>query len=724
MAEPVATAPIRLRPNVLAHPSPTTGRFLLLVAAMLSTGLLAGTLVHNGVLGSRWSEAARACFALADEISPILDPGDTLAQIAHNDVLSSCLAPAERVRAWFDIAGAVLIGLLGLLVLLAAPAYVRRRQKLREAGSRLDGAVGRIGELAAEVGLGRPPRLLLGRAGQRDAFVFGLPGRYYLVLPTALVVRWRSGAYFDPVVRHELAHLKRHDVPLAWLAGAVWVAALPVIVLPLITSMVRLDFSLIAAYLWRIALFMVVIWLIRRQALRSREHDADLHAARQSGDWRPLCSVLQTATTAQPGGWWRRFVSNHPTVAQRVAVLTDPGKVRGVSVVDGLAGGFLTAVLVPALSGTLQVLLAKTPAYSFTPHIVALLVGPIAGLAVGVGLWRQAMIDQVTGERVWPGGAVLGFVAGLLIGYWADLDDLALGGDWSYSIPVLIVAGAGAVLLSAGTGRLWADAAARLPGGPRSWWLGFVVNALIFAMALWLAQWLPVVFTAAGVGQFGLDDLAISSGELISNMVYVPLLPVVVAAATMVRRRRTLPLPAWLLEGGPTAWPLSAREPGLGMALLGGVAAGVIAALGTTGFRLAAGSPVDDADRIGRYLLWLMTITFVALAVSFVTMVVVPRSGGAVGLVTGLPAALVGSYGTTALNSFAFGNIIDLGFWWTMATSVVALWFFGYLLLLPVSLAVWPASWRDVPGWLLAMLNVIVAGLVALCVVGLAIALR
>jgi hypothetical protein len=55
---------------------------------------------------------------------------------------------------------------------------------------------------------------------------------------------------------------------------------------------------------------------------------------------------------------------------------------------------------------------------------------------------------------------------------------------------------------------------------------------------------------------------------------------------------------------------------------------------------------------------------------------------------------------------------------------VIALWFFGYLLLLPVTLAVWPASWRDVPGWLLVTLSVVAGGVVTLCVVGLAIALH
>ena len=719
-ASPVPS--VRLRPNVLAHPSPTTGRFLLLIAALVSTGLLVGTLVHNAVQGAEWAAIARSCFAQANAAVP--DQTEVHNQIEHNRVLSACLAPAERARAWFDVAGALLIALLGFAVLLATPAYIRRREKLREAGERLDGARERIRELAAEVGLAKPPKLMLGRAGQRDAFVFGLPGRYYLVLPTALVVRWKSRAYFDPVVRHELAHLKHHDVPLAWLASAIWVAAVPVFLLPLIAAFTRWDFSLMPGYLWRVAVFMVVIWLIRRQALRSREHDADLYAAQQSGDWRPLTSVLETATTAVKGNWWRRFISNHPTVAERVAVLTDPGKVRGVSVVDGIAGGFLTALLLPAIARTLQILFTQTPLYSYIPQIVALIVGPIAGLAIGVGLWRQAMIDQVTGDRVWPGAAVIGFVAGMILGHFSDLDDLALGSEWDYSLPVLIVTGAGAVLLSAGTGRLWADAVSKLPGGPKSWWLGFVLNALIFATALWLLQWLPVIFTAVGSAGLGLDTLLLGGIGLLGNVVYVPLLGMAVAAATMARRRHLLPLPGWMLEGGPTAWPLSAREPRLGLALLGGVGAGVIAALGTLVYRLAVGTPVDDADRISRFMLWLLLGAGVALAVSFVTMVVVPRSGVAVGLVTGMPAALVAGFGTTALNTFVFGNILDLAFWWQTASYMVAIWFLGYLVVLPVSLAVWRASWRDVPGWLLATLNVIVAGAVALTVVSLAIGLR
>ena len=418
----MTTPTVRQRPNVLAHPSPTTGRFLLLIGTLLSVGLLAGTLLHNGLLGGQWRDAALACFERANAAVPVVV--DSVDLIAHNDVLSSCMAPTERTRALVSLAGAVAIGLLGLIVVLAMPTVLRRRHRLRPAGPRLQGAVDRIAELSTTAGLRRVPRVLIGPAAQRDAFVFGLPGRYSIVLPTALVVRHKQEAMFDPVVRHELAHIRRRDVPFAWLATGVWVAAIPVLAAPLVVAAIKWDFSLVPSYLWRAAAVMAVLWLVQRQALRSREHDADLHAARQAGDWRPLCAVLELNRSAPR--WWRQFASHHPTVAQRIDILTDPGRVRGVSIVDALAAGFLTALLLPLVNSVILVAVSGTELVGWTPYLSAALIGPITGLAVGVGLWRQALIDRVTGATTWPGGAVFGVVVGLLIGHLLGLDDLGL----------------------------------------------------------------------------------------------------------------------------------------------------------------------------------------------------------------------------------------------------------------------------------------------------------
>ncbi len=185
-----------------------------------------------------------------------------------------------------------------------------------------------------------------------------------------------------------------------------------------------------------------------------------------------------------------------------------------------------------------------------------------------------------------------------------------------------------------------------------------------------------------------------------------------------------LPVPRWLVDEDRTAWPAVARNPGLGMTLLAGVGSGLLTAIGATVYRFVVGRPVSDEDSIGRYMLWLMTGVTVALVVSFVTLILVPRSGAAVGLVTGISAAAAGGLFTAMANTFVVGNVLEFSFWFSTAAAVCALWLFGYLLLLPLTLATWPLPWRDVPGWLLLVLSVIGAGVAALCVVGLAIALR
>ena len=74
--------------------------------------------------------------------------------------------------------------------------------------------------LAAEAGLPHPPLVFVGDASQHDAFSFGLPGQYAVALPPGLAVRCRIAALFDPVLRHELTHIRHRDVMLGWSARA------------------------------------------------------------------------------------------------------------------------------------------------------------------------------------------------------------------------------------------------------------------------------------------------------------------------------------------------------------------------------------------------------------------------------------------------------------------------------------------------------------------------
>jgi hypothetical protein len=118
------------------------------------------------------------------------------------------------------------------------------------------------------------------------------------------------------------------------------------------------------------------------------------------------------------------------------------------------------------------------------------------------------------------------------------------------------------------------------------------------------------------------------------------------------------------------------------------------------------------------------TVVLVSLAVSLVTLAAVPRSGPPVALLSGAIAAASGALGILTINTFAFGNPLIVSFWWTAISSMTGVWFIGYLVILPVTLVSWSASWRDVPGPILLLLAAVAALFTSLIVVGAALALR
>jgi len=203
-------------------------------------------------------------------------------------------------------------------------------------------------------------------------------------------------------------------------------------------------------------------------------------------------------------------------------------------------------------------------------------------------------------------------------------------------------------------------------------------------------------------------------------MVFVALVPVVVTMVALVLRRRVTPVPAWLLDGGPQTYAEVSRRPGLPMVLLSGAVSGIVVSAAIYIHRLIAGSPIDDDDRLSRYLLWTLTATFAAIAVSFMAVVLIPRSGPAIGLVSGAAAAIIAGLAIMAINSFVIGNGFDLGFWWQVTSVIAGQWFIGFLIVAPFSLAMWPGTWRDMPGWLLGLVSVLAAALVSVIGVGLA----
>ena len=120
-----------------------------------------------------------------------------------------------------------------LVVVLAAPAVIIRRRRLRDPGVVGAAAVARLTAFCADAGIRRPPRLLAGSAALRDAFCLGRPGRYAVAIPLPLLIRPHT-PLFEAALRHELAHVRGHDVAVSWLARAVWYALAPLLLLPVV----------------------------------------------------------------------------------------------------------------------------------------------------------------------------------------------------------------------------------------------------------------------------------------------------------------------------------------------------------------------------------------------------------------------------------------------------------------------------------------------------------
>lgn len=57
------------RVSVLAYPVPTTGRYLVFLLALLTSGLFVGTWTHNQAAGDAWADSVLACQSAAGRVS-------------------------------------------------------------------------------------------------------------------------------------------------------------------------------------------------------------------------------------------------------------------------------------------------------------------------------------------------------------------------------------------------------------------------------------------------------------------------------------------------------------------------------------------------------------------------------------------------------------------------------------------------------------------------------
>ena len=124
--QPQIPTPDAPRVALHAFPSPTTTRFVVILAAMLASGLFVGDWLHGLLRGEQYVQIIERCLEQAG-YTPSLNTARE--QLAVHDTAASCYASAQYNRAAYSLVSSILVMLAGVSVLFLAPPIIERRRR-------------------------------------------------------------------------------------------------------------------------------------------------------------------------------------------------------------------------------------------------------------------------------------------------------------------------------------------------------------------------------------------------------------------------------------------------------------------------------------------------------------------------------------------------------------------------------------------------------------------
>lgn len=621
-----------LRPDVAVFPAATYAAFVALVLAEVAVGASLGDWLFDEVRGAEWMRTLKECNEISDGVL----------------ATGACFAWIEQTRAWWNLAGAAAVVVLGLVAMAIAPSLIRRRRGIRPlGGARCEELEARVAAIAATIGI-RPPALMLGPLRQRDAFSYGAFGRYSIALPYALTSAANTRV-FEGVIRHELAHVRNRDIGFAWLATSIWYIVGPLLAVPVIWSAITLDPSLLPDYAPRAIVIVVVVWAAARNLLRVREWEADLTASRGGAGDLDLVERTVLLATAAATSPWRRFMAAHPSVASRLAVLRAPERVTIIRFGETAVVGLLVGFAMPIVEGAIQSgLMGGETLWAVVAS--AAIAGAILGSSVGLGVWRN--IHAETAARAddaairWSSSRVVaasGLATGTLLGEVLSLAHIRIPiTNWltfSDLIPPLTLGAA--VVLSASLASVWISGAGR--AGIRV--VGILLNVAMFGMAWWLAHTMQ-----AALDLFGWDLFVANAAALLGSLGGWPVAGVILLLGVgglvgLANRQQAAPR-WWFVGEEPVPLPGAAGSRfALAVALIGGTGVGLCSAVvSSVGWTASDSARAADAGAAPIDPVILMAAVG-AGCWSLGAALSLPADGPVVGLVGGLVAATSGSLG-------------------------------------------------------------------------------
>jgi Zn-dependent protease with chaperone function len=477
---------------------PLAGMYLLVFTVLACVGVSAGQDLFSG--GTAGSASAEGQISLCSVKFQGL-PAEWLE-------LSRCTASAYRFEGFLALVAAVVVLALatglGMIVPWADRWRVARAGRLPD----IPEVTARFESLCLEAGVTgrRRPRLLIARPGVGQAFTAALPGgRPLIVIPAAVAVAHRDPGRFDPVVLHELAHVRARDV--SWVSAVRWIAwmTIPVIALAMFLNFRAGTISRSEtgyAVLHAAALVAAAV-VIAAGLLRRREIEADRLAVQWLGSPEALRALLDTGGgPAARGGlrgalrWCLRPLARHPSIAARIRALDDPLGLR-----DGGFGYPLATGVVAVMAMNASYFIANDLDYAATGYLPDQLAASAGGVVLGFGLTplllRRVMRARRRGVPCAWWQPVAGTAAGMLLGSLFQpatpapfaLSVLRLAPvTMSAVITVLLTAfaGAGVTTLAAG---LASHAVRWYPRRREPWGWGTAVVALAVACSAAAVLW-------------------------------------------------------------------------------------------------------------------------------------------------------------------------------------------------------------------------------------------
>ena len=667
-----------MRLNPFAFPSDTTFRFLLLIAAIVGVSLLAFDWLYGQFADLR----AEAAALIACGAGLPTDPTQ-VATDAQLVAFRSCLAAVNGTRLDAVLFGVVALVIGGGVAYAIAVVRLRRRYRVLDPADAPDLAA-RIDALAEEMGVTPAPGLRWQPLDRRAlGLAFGQPGHRELALTGGLVpLTVRDPGAFRAIVLHELAHLRNGDVDLSYYAIGIFRAVLVLAILPFALALLRIlisDPATVFSFVWRFTVLLPLVYVIRSGILRAREHDADLRASTLEPEIRRVLAAARDGTPSK----LRRFIAWHPSAARRVAVIDDPSPLLHLGVLDAFGVGIVGSLAyeeVATLVGYFGFELFATRALS------GLAFGPLVGVIVALGVWRQTFALLATGRGpvrvVWLG---LALAAGLFVGQRLSLltaisdDSVILRPDPTpfYAWLALIVT-VGALLFVGwlvAASRMWLPVATRLRSPARASLPVAVGAAALVTIAIGVFEivvasraaveltvttpsdiYAAIRLVVPDVGPEALFRLVLSPEVqvIVQQPLVVGFFVVLVlvpwAAAPFYARVPARPVATWgALDEGSASPEIEKPELHARWAVVCGLVAGLGIAIVTVLLFGALHAAVDAPTRATlefQYALafWLICVTLGAQIVAGATMGArAPRFGTLHGVLAGLVAGLLGT---------------------------------------------------------------------------------